>query len=477
MQEIVKVGYNIKMRDGDYGDFWQEAVTQLKAEFNSDGKGTEFERWISDITYLRSDNGKITVSMPSAFYYERIKNQGYEKLLEAKLTDLAGQQTELVVEVREQTAKVAKGAPQATQEKPLTAENSTPQKPTQNHPQLRQDFLFETFVPGDNNSFAYNATLAISKNPGKAYNPVLFYGGVGLGKTHLMQAGGNALYQNSGGKSKIIYVTAETFTNDFTTSVRTQTMPQFKSKYRNVDVLLIDDVHFLQGKEETQEELFWTYETLYQSSKQIVFTCDRPISELKNMTDRLKSRFTRGLPTDLQMPKFETRYAILQKKLELQGKSIPADVIDLIAKNVETSVRDLEAALTKLLAYAELLNKELTVEIAQKQLRDMFNAPNNSGITSEIVQKIITDHYGISLTDLRGQKRTKAVVMPRHIALYIAGELTQSSTTELGRDFGGRDHTTVMYSQEKIALLIQTDPKIDAEIQLLMRKIKEYKAF
>jgi chromosomal replication initiator protein len=468
------------MREGDYGDFWQEAVTQLKAEFDSGGKEAEFERWISDIAYLRSENGKIIVSMPSTFYYERIKKQGYDKLLESKLNDLIGQQIEFVVEVREQSAKAQKNAQPSKQEKSSTTTNAAPQKispPTQNHPQLRSDYSFETFIPDNNNPMPYNAALATSKNPGKAYNPLLFYGGVGLGKTHLMQAIGNALYQNSGGKSKIIYVTAETFTNDFTTSIRTNTMPQFKSKYRNVDVLLIDDIHFLQKKEETQEELFYTFEALYNSYKQMVFTCDRPVSELKDVTDRLKSRFTRGLQSDLKMPKYETRRAILEKKLEVMGKSIPPEVIDLIAQNVETNIRDLEASLTKLLAYVELVNKDITVEIAQQQLRDTFNAPNNSGITSDIIQKIIANHYGLSPSDLRGQKRSKAVVMPRHIALYIAGELTQSSTTELGRDFGGRDHTTVMYSQEKIASLIQTDSKMDAEIQLLMRKVKDYKAF
>ncbi|MDR3284334.1 MAG: chromosomal replication initiator protein DnaA [Treponema sp.] len=456
----------------DYSGLWQDACARLKQDFTSEGKLNEFSRWFTGVACIRGEGSKLFLSLPSAFHGEKLKKQGYIKSLEAHLLELSGEGLEIAFEVTRKNILAAQPEEPAKEDASASATKS-PKAVRKDYPNIRPDYNFDTFVPGDNSAFAYNAAQAISKNPGKAYNPVLFYGGVGLGKTHLIQAIGNTLYQNGAGK--IIYVPAETFTNDFINSLQTKTTSNFKSRYRNADVLLIDDIHFFQGKVETQEELFYTFDTLYHAYKQIVFTCDRPISELKDVTDRLKSRFSRGLPIDLQPPKYETRRAILAKKLELQGKTVPSDVLDLIAQNVETNVRDLERALTKILAYGDLINKNITVDIARQQLRDVFNAPNAMGITVETVQRAVAEHYGISLNDLRGQKRNKAVVQPRHLAMYIAGELTQTSTTDIGREFGGRDHSTVMYSQEKIANAIKTDSSLDALVQFLTRKTKEYK--
>jgi len=341
------------------------------------------------------------------------------------------------------------------------------------HNELRIDYTFENFVVGDNNSFAANASIAISKNPGTAYNPCLIYGGVGLGKTHLIQSIGNYVYNNYE-KIRVVYVTAETFTNEFIQAIRDGKNHQFKNRYRNVDVLLIDDIHFLQSKDQTQEELFHTFNALYDSNKQMVFTCDRPVSELKHLTDRLRSRFERGLNVDLQPPDYETRYAILKRKTEEKRAAIDEKVIELISKNITTNVRDLEAALTKLIAYSDILNKKITVDIAQEQLKDVFSSPKQSNITIEIIQRAVGDYFNLSPYDLRGKKRTKAIAFPRQIAMYITREITEYSTTEVGLEFGGRDHTTVMHACQRIESRMQTDPYLEPTIQRLIRQIKEY---
>jgi len=341
------------------------------------------------------------------------------------------------------------------------------------HNELRIDYSFENFIVGDNNSFAANACIAISKNPGTAYNPCLIYGGVGLGKTHLIQSIGNYVHNNYD-KTRVVYVTAETFTNEFIQAIRDGKNHQFKNRYRNVDVLLIDDIHFLQSKDQTQEELFHTFNALYDSNKQMVFTCDRPVSELKNLTDRLRSRFERGLNVDLQPPDFETRYAILKRKVDEKKAAIDEKVIELISKNITTNVRDLEAALTKLMAYSDILNKKITVDIAQEQLKDVFSSPKQSNITIEIIQRAVGDYFNLSPYDLRGKKRTKAIAFPRQIAMYITREITEYSTTEVGLEFGGRDHTTVMHACQRIESRMQADPYLEPTIQRLIRQIKEY---
>ena len=340
------------------------------------------------------------------------------------------------------------------------------------HPTLNDKYTFDKFVTGENNAFAYNAAISVSNNPGKSYNPLLILGNVGLGKTHLMEAIGNAIYNNIGGK--IIYITAENFTNEFIESINTKSQQKFKNKYRNADVLLIDDIHFLQNKEGTQDELFSTYEALYGANKQLVFTCDRPLSELKNLTDRLRSRFGRGLTVDLNLPDYETRCAILVKKLQEQNQTLPRDVIELIAKNIASNVRDLEACLTKVVAYIDLTGQKATVESVQHLLRDSFNSSKKENISIETIQKVVAEAYGISWIDIKGKKRTKNIVLPRQLAMYIAKEMTEYSTTELGSEFGGRDHTTVMHSIDKIKDSIKTDPSLDLHIQSLKRKIEEY---
>ena len=343
------------------------------------------------------------------------------------------------------------------------------------HSLLQEQFTFETFIPGDNSKFAYNAALTVAKNPGKQYNPILLYGGSGLGKTHLMQAIGNYIYQNTDEKFKICYISAESFTNEFLDSLKTKKTNEFKNKYRNLDILLLDDIHFLQNKEQTQEELFYTFNALNDKKAQMVFTCDRPIREIKNMAARLVSRLANGLCIDLQPPNYETRVAILQKKVELMGKTLDPEIIDYIAKNVETNVRELETALKKVFGYEELCGDKTNLETTKMLLKDILDSNSTENISLDIIQKVIADNYQISISDLKSKKRDKKYVIPRQIAIYISRELTEISYTELGNEFGGKDHSTIMTAYRKVADQIKTDPTMETKIELFIREIKQYK--
>ena len=458
----------------DYSVFWKETIKQINDEFEKNGDSSDFLMWFEPINYVSSSQNIITVSVPSAFFSDQLKTRGYLTLLQSKISELSGQDITIDFVISKTPVTNKKESSPVSDKK---AEKAAPVSKSAeiHHPLLKEEYTFDKFVKGDNNSFAYNAALAISKNPGKAYNPVLIYGGVGLGKTHLMQAIGNEIFSKSSGKSKIIYITAENFTNEFIQSISSNKMTEFKNKYRKADVLLIDDIHFFKSKDGTQEELFHTFDALYNSNKQLVFTCDRPLAEIKNISDRLRSRFERGLNVDLAPPDFETRQAILEKKLEGKNVHIPKEVLQLIAKNVSSNVRDLEASLTKLIAYSELVGKEVTLEIAQQQLKDTFGSPKQGNISIETIQKVVAEHYSISFVDLKGKKRTKNIVFPRQLSMYITKELTEYSTTEIGAEFGGRDHTTVMHSIEKIEEDIKADTSLKQTIEALKRKIYDFK--
>jgi chromosomal replication initiator protein len=464
------------MGSWNYQVFWDEAMKQIEEELGEH----EFAMWFN-ISYESASEDSITIRAPSSFYRDQLVRQ-YQRLIETKLSDLTGKslRLEFLIAKPDQASRPP-NRPESTAAVPAEGEGKRPPVEEKaprivdrgKHPQLRADLCFETFIIGENNSFAANAALAISKNPGTSYNPCLIYGGVGLGKTHLMQSIGNRIWQ-SGDRSKIICITAEDFTNEFIQSIQDKTTSNFKNKYRFADVLLIDDIHFLQNKPQSQEELFHTFNALYDANKQMVFTCDRPVSELKNLTDRMRNRFERGLNVDLQPPSFETRAAILRQKAEKRNVAIPDEVIDIIAKNISTNVRDLEGALMKLVAYAELVRKAITLEIAQNQLKDIFSQSKHGNVTIDNILRVISDKYNLSYADLKGKKRTKNIAFPRQVAMYIAREITEYSTTELGYEFGGRDHTTVMHACQKIDECLKLDPNLDSTIQSLIRSIKEY---
>lgn len=463
------------MATWDYSLFWEESINQIKEKYTTENKSSHFDMWFAQLAYKKSTENKIEISLPSQFFLDQFIIKNYKQELEDKLLEISGKNLKIDCIIEKNKIVNNNTFSEKNEQKKEEV------KKIKKHPDLNADYTFNSFVIGDNSSFAYNAAIAISKNPGKAYNPILISGGVGLGKTHLIQAIGNESYKNN--NLKIIYITAENFTNEFIQSLNNKTPQKFKNKYRSADILLIDDIHFLQNKDGTQEELFHTFNALYDSYKQIVFTCDRPVSELKNITDRLKNRFERGLNVDLFPPNYETRRAILETKLtHLKTKMspdiincIPPEVIDYIAQNVETNVRDLESSLTKMIAYAELVENKITLEIAQQQLKGRFLLNDTLNINIDIIQRNVANEYNISLADIKGKKRTKTVTLPRQIAMYIAQQLTEYSTTEIGIEFGGRDHTTVMHSCQKINQLIVTDPKLNSKIQYIIKTIKENK--
>lgn len=472
------------MSSQNYKPFFEEAINQIHSEMKENGKEDEFTIWFK-LTYIDDSISTINVETPSEFMWVQIKAKGYVQQIENKIFELTGMQISIEHKVKTKQAEKPSQIQQIQKEESenkILQENTNsfkreiPQKiqKTKKHPQLREDFIFENFVPGDNSIYPYNAAVAAAKNPGKAYNPILIYGGVGLGKTHLMQAIGNYIYKENS-SSKISYLSAESFTNEFTTAIKNKSPDEFKKKYRNLDVLLLDDIQFLEGKDATQEELFHTFNSIYDRNGQIVFTSDRPIKEIKGFTERLSSRFSRGLNVDLQPPSYENRIAIIEKKLEIQKKQIPHDVIEFVAKNCQTNVRDIEACITKLIGYAELVGKTLTVEIAQNQLRDTINNPYSGTITIENIQKVIANHYNVSVSDIKSKKKDRKFVIPRQISIYVCTLLTEFSTTEIGIEFGGRDHTTVMHARDKVNDLLKTDSSLNSTINLLTREIKDYK--
>jgi chromosomal replication initiator protein len=441
---------------------WRQAAKDIAEEISEQ----EYATWFRGVEYAGGGDSQISLLVPSSFIKDQI-TQRYLGKIEEKLADLAGHSFTIKLSVQKKAAARASHDEAAKAQK---AEDLVARK--RQHPQLNKEYTFERFIIGESNSFAANAALAIAKNPGTGYNPCLIYGGVGLGKTHLIQAIGNSVYREFP-DLRVTYLTVETFANEFILSIQKKTGHQFKNKYRSADVLLIDDIHFLEGKEGTQEELFHTFNALYDANKQMVFTSDRPVSEIRSLSDRLRSRFERGLNVDLLPPNFETRMAILNRKIEEKKVKIPDEVVELICRNVNTNVRDLEKALTKLIAYAELVNKHITLEIAKQQLKDLFSLPSQKNITIELIQKIVSDYFGLSYKDLRGKRRTKAVAFPRQVAMYLSRELTEYSTTEVGAEFGGRDHTTVMHACQKIEDRMKLDPNLEPTVKTLVKRMRE----
>ncbi len=475
------------MSENNYKEAWEYTMKVLHDLYKSQNKGDEFKLWFN-MNYVEDTIDTITVSVASTFLQQSMQRKGNFDIVLKKLKEITGQdEIKLnVVVIKEENSEAKESKKSDTSESNTAEEKSVKEnKPSESnetkktgfkkHQLLDEEYTFDTFIPGDNSRFAYNAAIAVANEPGRKYNPILFYGGSGLGKTHLMQAIGNYINNNNTEKLKICYVSAESFTNEFILSLKEKTEKAFKNKYRNLDVLLLDDIHFLQGKESTQEELYLTFDALSQKKAQMVFTCDRPIREIKTMAERLVSRISSGMCIDLQPPNYETRYAILQKKIELQNRVLEPEIIDFIAKNVETNVRELESALDKVLGYEELIGKKLNIDIVKNQLRDIISSNSTENISLDIIQKVIAENYQISVADLKSKKRDKKYVVPRQIAIYIARELTEIAYTELGNEFGGKDHSTIMTAYKKIAEQIKIDSTLESKIQLYIREIKEYK--
>ncbi len=432
--------------------------------------------WLNRISYAGSDDHKLILAVPSLFIRDYVSTQ-YKQTITSLLHELTGEPVAVEFTVKKVPASPDSKEEEKTQPHREAMVKSAPMPKAQKRPKdpnINNSYQFDTFVVGDNSAFAYNVCMAIAKNPGVSYNPCLIYGGVGLGKTHLIQSIGNFI-QESTPELQVVYVTAEMFTNEFIQSIGEEKTPQFRNKYRKADVLLIDDIHFLQKKASTQEEMFHVFNNLFEANKQLVFTCDRPINELQDIADRLKNRFTRGINVDLQPPDFETRLAILRRKCEGKSSYISSEVLEYIGKNVNTNVRDLEASLTKLIAYSNLLNKEITLDIAREQLKSTYSMSKDQSMSIDSIIRVVADYFNISPYDIKGKKRTKSVVFPRQIAMYISRTITDFSTTEIGYEFGGRDHTTVMHSVQRVEGMIQSDIAVSNSIQNLIRQAQNFK--
>ena len=449
----------------DYSAVWQKAMEEIRGELTD----PEYMLWLNKLGYEASREGAVVARAPSKLIVDQVKLR-YSEKLEEKLEELAGEKLALEFVVKKNPEAAAR---QEAKEAP--AEESPKPKAGPRLSLLNEKYSFENFIIGENNKFAANAAMAVAKNPGRAYNPLLIYGGAGLGKTHLLQAIGNAIHKNFEDKS-LVYVTAESFTNEFINTVRGSTSQtiknRFKNKYRSLDVLLIDDIHFLQRTQDTLEELFHTFNALHDNNKQIVFTCDRPISELKHMEDRLTSRFRWGTMANLQAPSYETRYAIVKQIVDARSLSIPDAVINLICNNITTNVRSLEGAIETLEAYLDLVNREISLDKAQELLRDSFSLPQEKNVTIDIIKKTVADYYNISFSALSAKKRTKALSDPRQVAMYISRQITEYTWEEIGQEFG-KNYSTVIHACGKIEAKMKSDPSLESRIQSLTQKIKE----
>jgi len=426
----------------------------------------------------QTNESSIIVGIPSAFQRDKVKTH-YLSAINTKLNKISEKEILVDFEITGKISKKEASLPNSA----VKNDDSNTTAPVKSakikekrgqHPQMRDDYTFERFVKGENNNFAANAAVAISKNPGKAYNPFLIFGDIGLGKTHLMQAIGNYIHENT--DHRVIYISSENFLNEYLDGLGQNKMPVFKNKYRQTDVLLMDDIQFFTDKPGVQEELFHTFNALLDAKKQLIFTCDRPISELKKFSDRLISRLDTGVKADLQAPRYEERSAILISVARFRGVVIADEVIDLMSKNISSNVRDLIAALNNLIAYTELMGKPITVEIAQRHLKNIFNSFIQSNLSMDNIIRVVADNFGLTPNDLKGKKKSQNIVFARQLAMYIGKEITEYSLTEIGQDFGGKDHTTVMHSINKIKGKLLTDPTLESTIDTLKRSIKEYSA-
>ncbi|UCD54660.1 MAG: chromosomal replication initiator protein DnaA [Candidatus Omnitrophota bacterium] len=450
--------------ENSHVELWNNLLTRLKDEVGEQA----FNAWFVPITPLSLSDNKLTLGVPNKFFREWVMER-YTGLLNSSLTGITNKK------IGVEFAVSSPQEPPAPKSEPHKGwfRSVFPRQVGEVPPQetrLNSKYSFENFVVGPGNRFAHAACLAIAESPAKAYNPLFIYGGVGLGKTHLMYAMGNELIKKSA-KTKILYISSEEFTNQLISAIQHRTTPKFRQRYRNVDVLLIDDIHFIAGKESTQEEFFHTFNSLYDAHKQIVMSSDRSPKEIRTLEKRLVSRFEWGLITDIQAPDFETRIAILRKKSEKETVYLPDELLFFLAENIKTNIRELEGALIRVVAYAKLMNKEITVGLAKEILKGMI-IEGEKKINVELIQKKVAQYFDMGPQDMKGKKRTKTIAYPRQIAMYLSRDLTDLSLPEIGHFFGGRDHTTVIHACEKIEKGLKMDEKVRWIIDKLILDIK-----
>lgn len=435
---------------------WSDVLETLKSRLGSE----VVSRWFEPLKITSFTDDEMIIEAPNHFFRDWVSAH-YTELLK----QIVGNRNIQIIttpaialtDVLPQTTKsLQPGASESSQkniDSPATTTTLSRSATTPSAANLK--LTFDRFVVGAGNRFAHAASIAVAESPAKAYNPLFIYGGVGLGKTHLMQAIGEAILQRRSNQ-RVVYISSEKFTNELIMALQTKTTARFRDRYRTVDVLLVDDIHFIAGKEATQEEFFHTFNSLYDAHKQIVMSSDRSPKEITGLEERLVSRFEWGLVTDIQPPDLETRIAILLKKAEEAEVSVPNPVIQFIASQIKSNIRELEGALVRVLAYCNFFNKPATAEVAQEILKDMLKEVS-SRVTIHAIQQCITDYFHIELTELKSAKRHRSVLYPRQVAMFLCRKLTESSLPEIGRAFGGRDHTTVMHAISKVEKEIEQD--------------------
>jgi chromosomal replication initiator protein len=432
---------------------WQEVLNYLKTKVNPQS----YQTWLKPTRYSHSEAETLVIRVPNQEFLEWIQDH-YNAVIQEALEKLRLGFSAIRYEMELMPEKKSSGNGEAKPKQGKLDFESV------DH-QLNARYTFDTFVVGSCNQFAHAAARAVAETPAKAYNPLFLYGGVGLGKTHLMQAVGHMVKQRQR-EMRLAYVSSEAFTNDVINSLRYDRMVSFRDKYRNVDVLLMDDIQFIAGKERTQEEFFHTFNTLYEAQKQVVISSDQPPKDIAGLEERLRSRFAWGLTADLQPPDTETKRAILAKKSEEQGVKLPEAVSDFIATRIKTSIRDLEGALTRLIAYSSLTGAEISLPMAQQVLKNIIDLEQRR-VSIENIQRVVCQEYGLSLTQLKARDNSRAVAFPRQVAMYLAKELTPASLPQIGREFGGKHHTTVLHSIQKIELLRKTDRDLNRVLNKL----------
>ncbi len=438
---------------------WEKAQPAIKAKVGD----ITYETWFSPLNTHEKSPSILAIETPDDFFKNWIIEH-YRVLIEETLRNLSVKPITVEFEVNQRILKSETQSRLSQFEKKFEEVDKSAF-------QMNTRFTFENFVVGASNRFAHAASLAVAESPAKAYNPFFIYGGVGLGKTHLMQAIVQKIHATKP-NIKHCYITSERFTNELIEAIRHRSTTQFRQKYRTIDVLLIDDIQFIAGKESTQEEFFNTFNSLHSDRKQIIISSDKHPKSIANLEDRLISRFTWGLITDIQPPDFETRVAILRKKSEREPVGVPSDVIDFIAQEIKTNIRELEGALIRVIAYALLEEKPVSLDIAKTILKDMVKESAKT-INADIIQKAVADQFNISLADLRNKRRSRNIVLPRQVAMYLSRQLTSLSLPEIGEAFGGKDHTTVLHSWKKIDLEIKSNRNLKNIVDGLTTAIKQ----
>jgi len=448
---------------------WSRTCEIIKTELNND---RTFSIWFDPIKFLSIEADVINLQVPNKFFKDFIAER-YTAILNTSIQKASGRDLKIEFALAQPNV-----APEVKKEDPQKKDRATfwpfakaSPTPTPKEIGLNPRYTFDSFVVGSSNRFTHAASMAVCDSPAKEYNPLFIYGGVGLGKTHLMHAIGQKVLQKFP-KHKVLYISSEEFTNQLIGAIQNRSMPKFRERYRHVDVLLIDDIQFIAGKDSTQEEFFHTFNALHDSHKQIVVSSDRPPKEIPSLEERLVSRFEWGLVADVKPPDFETRVAILKKKLEAAGTTaLPNDVLHFLAASIKSNIRELEGGLIRVVAYAKLSGKEVSLELVKEVLKDMI-IEGEKKLTIDLIQKKVSEYFDTSPSDMKAKKRSKAIVYPRQVAMYLSRKLTDYSLPEIGAQFGGRDHTTVLHACEKIGDARKRDGGLSDLLDKISRNIR-----